>query len=59
MQTKRELIYNDVCTACIFGCIIYRWNHELKNFWGFLFVYFLIKQVIAHRENYKLNNRLY
>ena len=58
MQTKVELIYNDVCTGCLFGFLIYR-NHELKSFWSFLLVYFLIKQIIAHRENYKLNNRLF
>lgn len=58
MQTKVQLIYNDVCTVWLFGFLIYR-NNELKSLWSFLFVYFLIKQIIAHRENYKLNNRLY
>jgi hypothetical protein len=65
MQTKGELIYNDVCTGCIFGCLIYsewlvnRGDHGLKHFWVYLFVYFLIKQVIAHKEYYKVNNRLF
>ena len=59
MQTKTELIYNDICMVCMIGFIFYRWNHDLRNFWIFLFVYFLIKQILAHKENYKLNKRLF
>ncbi len=61
MQTKAQLIYNDVCVLGALGCAIYRWGQDMFMliFWMFLFVYFLFKQILAHRENYKLNNRLY
>lgn len=59
MQTKVQLIYNDICALAILGCVLYRWNLELQNFWLCLFVYFLIKQLIAHKKYYKRNNRLF
>lgn len=59
MQTRVQLIYNDICTVGILGCVIYRWGRELQNFWFFLLVYFLIKQLMAHKEYYKENNRLF
>ena len=58
MQTKGELIYNDVCTVCLLGLIVFQWNRG-QRFWMYLFVYFFIKQIIAHKEYYKLNNRLF
>ena len=58
MQTKTQLIFNDLYTVCILGLIIFEWNKG-QRFWIYLFVYFLIKQIIAHKEYYKVNNRLY
>ena len=58
MQTKTQLIFNDLYTVCILGLIIFEWNQG-KRFWMYLFVYFFIKQIIAHKEYYKLNNRLF
>lgn len=59
MQTSRDLIYNDVCTVCLLGMVLYRWNQERMFFWVFLFVYFLVKQIHAHRKYLNLNNRLF
>lgn len=59
MQTKAQLIFNDICTVVSLGCAIYRWGGDMQNFWLFLFVYFLVKQLIAHKEYYKKNNRLF
>ncbi len=61
MQTKAQLIYNDVCTVCLLVFIAFNGTSAggLKNFWMFLFVYFLGKQIMAHRDNYKLNHRLF
>jgi hypothetical protein len=60
MQTKVQLIYNDVCTVCILALIIFNGtDNGLKFFWVFMLIYFLGKQIIAHRNNYKLNHRLF
>lgn len=59
MQTKTELIYKDVLAVFILGIVIYYWANESKNFWKFMFLYFVVKQILAHMKYYKLNNRLY
>ncbi len=59
MQPKSELIYKDVLVLLFFGLTIYRWNNDLKYLWLFLFVYNLVKQLFAHKEYYKLNNKFY
>lgn len=59
MQTKTELIYKDVLAVFILGIVIYYWANESKNFWKLMFLYFVVKQILAHMKYYKLNNRLY
>ncbi len=59
MQTRTQLIYNDICVLGVLGCMINRWGQDMMRFWMILFVYLLVKQFIAHRENYKVNNRLF
>ena len=59
MQSKAQLIYNDICALAMLGCSIYRWGQDLQRFWMLMFVYFFIKQIIAHKEYYKVNNRLF
>ena len=59
MQTKEELIFKDLLAVFVLGIVIFYWNNELKNFWRFLFVYYFVKQIWAHREFYKLKNRFY
>jgi len=59
MQTKGELIYKDVYVAIILAIVIYCWNNELHNFWRLLFLYFFVRQILAHIKFYKLNNRFY
>ena len=60
MQTKAQLIYNDVCVVCLLALIVFNgMSQGMKNFWVFLLIYSFGKQIIAHRENYKLNNQLF
>ncbi len=59
MSFKTSLIYNDFLTAALLGCVVFRWDHDLKSFWIFMFVYFFVKQIIAHKNYYKLNKRLF
>ena len=59
MQTNGELIYKDVLAVCVLGIVVYYWDNELHNFWRFLFLYYFVKQIWAHWEFYKLNNRFY
>jgi hypothetical protein len=60
MQTKVQLIYNDVCTLCVLALVIFNGtNTGLNFFWICMFIYFMGRQIIAHRSNYKLNHRLF
>jgi hypothetical protein len=59
MSFKTSLIYNDLLTACMLGFVVFRWNHELRSFWILMFVYFFVKQIIKHKEYYKLNKKLF
>jgi hypothetical protein len=60
MQTKAQLIYNDVCVVFLLAMLVFKGTDTgLQNFWVFLLIYSLGKQIIAHRDNYKLNHRLF
>jgi len=60
MQTKTQLIYNDVLTMGLLGVVLFdKHSASMSWFWIILFAYYLIKQAWAHRNNYKLNNRLF
>jgi len=61
MQTKTQLIYNDVCAIGILALIVFNSMGQglQKKIWVFLFIYSLGKQIIAHIENYKLKKQLF
>jgi hypothetical protein len=59
MPTKEELIFKDVLAVFVLGIVVFYWDNELKNFWRFLFLFYLVKQILAHMKYYKLNNRFY
>ncbi len=60
MQTKAQLIYNDVCVLAILVTVLAgnSTGFLLKYFIG-LFVFFFIRQTLEHRKHYKINHRLY
>ena len=61
MQTKTQLIYNNTVAVFTLGVILYEWNVDfVQKLWMIiLFVYWLVKQIMAHRVYFKLKGRFY
>jgi hypothetical protein len=59
MQTKRQLIYDDLCTIGILGLVLFDDHAHMGKFWIGLLEYFFVKQSYSHWEYYKMNHRLF
>ena len=60
MQTKGQLIYNDIVMVFALGVIIYDLSRGRDVMWLIILcVYLIIKQIMAHRVYFKLKNRFY
>ena len=61
MQTKGQLIYNDIVVVFILSVMLYEWNVDFqqKSWMIIFFVICLVRQIRAHKDYFKLKNRFY
>ncbi len=61
MQTKGELIYKDIVVIFTLGVILSEWNVDFrqKSWMVIVFVIFFVRQIMAHKVYFKLNNKFY